>query len=262
MIKIRDVSKSFDGVKVLDGLDLDIPRQSVVTVIGPSGSGKSTLLRILDVLEQADSGTVDFGDGPIDLTSTNKADIHAIRSRIGFVFQSYNLFANKTALQNVTEPLIYAKGIKPDEARRTALEQLDRVGLADLADRYPSTLSGGQQQRVGIARAVAVNPELLVLDEPTSALDPEMVTGVLEVIKQLGRDGMTMLMVTHEMRFAYEASDRVVFIEGGHVVEQGDPKQIFEHPHERRTAEFLSSTNNVLVIPAGSPSEAPASPEV
>ncbi|KAB7786522.1 amino acid ABC transporter ATP-binding protein [Bifidobacterium cebidarum] len=250
MIRIRGVSKSFAGTKVLDGLDLDIPRKSVVTVIGPSGSGKSTLLRILDFLEHADAGTVDFGDGPVDLTTTKSAEIRKVRSKIGFVFQNYNLFLNKTALQNVTEPLIYSKGIKPEEARKIAAEQLDRVGLADFHDRYPSTLSGGQQQRVGIARAVALNPELLVLDEPTSALDPEMVNGVLEVIKQLGEEGMTMLMVTHEMRFAYEASDQVVFIEGGHVIEQGNPKQIFEHPKEQRTAEFLSSTNNVLMIPA------------
>ena len=230
MIEIRGVRKSFDGTAVLDGLDLDIPRKSVVTVIGPSGSGKSTLLRILDFLERADAGSIDFGDGAVDLTTTSKADIRKVRSKIGFVFQSYNLFLNKTALQNVAEGLVYAKGVKPAEARRIAAEQLDRVGLADFADRHPSTLSGGQQQRVGIARAVALNPELLVLDEPTSALDPEMVSGVLEVIKQLGRDGMTMLMVTHEMRFAYEASDKVVFIEHGHVVEQGDPKRIFEHP--------------------------------
>ncbi|KAA8829456.1 amino acid ABC transporter ATP-binding protein [Bifidobacterium myosotis] len=251
MIEIRGVSKSFGDTNVLDGLDLDIPRRNVVTVIGPSGSGKSTLLRILDFLERADAGTVDFGDGPVDLTTTKSSDIRKVRSRIGFVFQNYNLFLNKTALQNVAEPLIYAKGVKPAAARKVAAEQLDRVGLADFADRYPSTLSGGQQQRVGIARAVALSPELLVLDEPTSALDPEMVTGVLEVIKQLGRDGMTMLMVTHEMRFAYEASNRVVFIEGGHIIEQGDPKQIFEHPQQERTREFLSSTNNVLMIPAG-----------
>ncbi|MBT1174750.1 amino acid ABC transporter ATP-binding protein [Bifidobacterium sp. LC6] len=250
MIQIRGVSKSFAGTKVLDRLDLDIPRKNVVTVIGPSGSGKSTLLRILDFLEHADAGTVDFGDGAVDLTTTKAAEIRKVRSKIGFVFQNYNLFLNKTALQNVAEPLIYAKGIKPGEARTIAAEQLDRVGLADFQDRYPSTLSGGQQQRVGIARAVAQNPELLVLDEPTSALDPEMVNGVLEVIKQLGKEGMTMLMVTHEMRFAYEASNHVVFIEGGHVIEQGDPKQIFEHPREQRTAEFLSSTNNVLMIPA------------
>ncbi|PLS25839.1 amino acid ABC transporter ATP-binding protein [Bifidobacterium imperatoris] len=250
MIQIRGVSKSFEGTKVLDGLDLDIPRQNVVTIIGPSGSGKSTLLRILDFLEHADSGTVDFGDGAVDLTTTKTADIRKVRSKIGFVFQNYNLFLNKNALENVAEPLIYAKGLKPDEARKIAAEQLDRVGLADYQDRFPSTLSGGQQQRVGIARAVAMNPELLVLDEPTSALDPEMVTGVLEVIRQLGKDGMTMLMVTHEMRFAYEASNHVVFIEGGHVIEQGDPKQLFEHPREERTAEFLSSTNNVLMIPA------------
>lgn len=250
MIEIRDVRKSFDGTPVLNGLSLDIPRKSVVTVIGPSGSGKSTLLRILDFLERADAGTVDFGDGKVDLTSTSKADIRKVRSKIGFVFQNYNLFLNKTALQNVAEGLVYAKGVRPDEARRIAAEQLDRVGLADFADRYPSTLSGGQQQRVGIARAVALNPELLVLDEPTSALDPEMVNGVLEVIRQLGKEGMTMLMVTHEMRFAREASDKVVFVEGGVIVEQGSPERIFEHPGQPRTAEFLATASNVLVVPA------------
>ncbi|NEG89079.1 amino acid ABC transporter ATP-binding protein [Bifidobacterium aerophilum] len=250
MIEIRGVRKSFGGTTVLDGVDLDIPRRNVVTVIGPSGSGKSTLLRILDFLEHADAGTIDFGDGAVDLTSTKSADIRKVRSKIGFVFQNYNLFLNKTALQNVAEGLIYAKGVKADEAKRIAREQLDRVGLADFADRYPSTLSGGQQQRVGIARAVALNPELLVLDEPTSALDPEMVNGVLEVIRQLGSDGMTMLMVTHEMRFAREASDKVVFVEGGSVVEQGSPERIFEHPEQERTREFLSSSNNVLIVPA------------
>ena len=240
MIRIRGVSKSFADTTVLDGLDLDIPRQNVVTVIGPSGSGKSTLLRILDFLEHADSGTVDFGDGLVDLTTTKSADIHKVRSKIGFVFQNYNLFLNKTALQNVTEPLVYSKGIKPDEARKIAIEQLDRVGLADFHDRYPSTLSGGQQQRVSIARAVAMNPELLVLDEPTSALDPEMVGEVLSVMKQLANEGLTMVIVTHEMAFARDVSTRTIFMDKGYIVEDAPPQELFNNPKEARTREFLS----------------------
>ena len=241
MITIRDVHKRYGEHDVLNGIDLDIPHAATVTVIGPSGSGKSTLLRVIDVLEHADKGTIDFGDGPVDLATRDKATIRDIRSRIGFVFQNYNLFANKTALQNVTEPLVYAQGKSRKEAETIGREQLDRVGLADFADRYPSTLSGGQQQRVGIARAIAAKPELLLLDEPTSALDPEMVGGVLEVIRQLASDGMTMLMVTHEMRFAREASDHVVFFEHGTIVEQGSASDIFDHPSQPRTAEFLQS---------------------
>ena len=249
MLEIRNLRKAFGPLQVLKGIDLDVNKGDVVAILGSSGSGKTTMLRCLNFLERADAGTMDFDGRRIELHRATHAEINALRRRTGFVFQNYNLFLNKTALQNVTEPLVYSKGIKPDEARKIAIEQLDRVGLADFHDRYPSTLSGGQQQRVSIARAVAMNPELLVLDEPTSALDPEMVNGVLGVIKQLGSEGMTMLMVTHEMRFAYEASNHVVFIEGGHVVEQGDPKRIFEHPQEERTVEFLSSTNNVLMIP-------------
>ena len=243
MVSIRGVSKQFNGAPVLQNIDLDIPHQRVITVIGPSGSGKSTLLRVIDFLEQADAGTIDLGDGTVDLTSTKPQDLRKVRSKIGFVFQNYNLFLNKTAAENVAEGLIYSRGVPKARALKIAQEQLERVGLGEFANRYPSTLSGGQQQRVGIARAVALNPELLVLDEPTSALDPEMVGSVLSVIKQLAEEGMTMLLVTHEMRFARQASDRVVFIEKGSIVEQGDPQQIFEHPRQTRTAEFLSSFN-------------------
>ena len=253
VVSIKNARKSFGEVEVLRDISLEVAR---VAVIGLSGGGKSTLLRCMTLLETLDAGGLSYGEVDAAVPGEDGASVYAkgdalkrARGRFGLVFQNYNLFLNKTALQNVTEPLVYSKGIKPDEARKIAIEQLDRVGLADFHDRYPSTLSGGQQQRVSIARAVAMNPELLVLDEPTSALDPEMVNGVLGVIKQLGSEGMTMLMVTHEMRFAYEASNHVVFIEGGHVVEQGDPKRIFEHPQEERTVEFLSSTNNVLMIP-------------
>lgn len=222
MIRIRGVRKSFESQLVLDGVDLDIPERSVTSIIGPSGSGKSTLLRTIDFLEIADAGTIDFGEGPVSLTSSKPKDVVSVRTKIGFVFQNYNLFLNRTVLDNVAIGLIHAKEKGKKEARRIAYDELDRVGMAGFADRYPSKLSGGQQQRVAIARAIAMDPELLVLDEPTSALDPEMVDGVLAVIKSLADSRTTMLMVTHEMRFARNASDQVVFFEGGNIVEQGN----------------------------------------
>lgn len=219
MIKIRGVRKSFGTQAVLNGIDLDIPQGNVVSIIGPSGSGKSTLLRVIDYLESADDGTIDFGQGVVSLASARPKDIFSVRSKIGFVFQNYNLFLNRTALDNVALGLMHVKGQSRKEAERTALDELERVEMADFADRYPSRLSGGQQQRIAIARAIALEPELLMLDEPTSALDPEMVGGVLAVIRSLVDSGMTMLMVTHEMRFARNASDHVVFFEGGKIVE-------------------------------------------
>lgn len=255
MIRIRGVRKSFESQLVLDGVDLDIPERSVVSIIGPSGSGKSTLLRTIDFLETANAGTIDFGEGPVSLTSTKPKDIASVRAKIGFVFQNYNLFLNRTVLDNVTIGLIHAKGKGRKEAVRIAYDELDRVGMAGFADRYPSKLSGGQQQRVAIARAIAMDPELLVLDEPTSALDPEMVDGVLAVIKSLADSGTTMLMVTHEMRFARNASDQVVFFEGGNIVEQGKPEHIFSHPNEPRTARFLSSIHDVNVLDDWKPEE-------
>ncbi len=240
MIKIRGVRKSFGTQAVLNGIDLDIPQGNVVSIIGPSGSGKSTLLRVIDYLESADDGTIDFGQGVVSLASARPKDIFSVRSKIGFVFQNYNLFLNRTALDNVALGLMHVKGQSRKEAERTALDELERVEMADFADRYPSRLSGGQQQRIAIARAIALEPELLVLDEPTSALDPEMVGGVLAVIRSLVDSGMTMLMVTHEMRFARNASDHVVFFEGGKIVEQGSPERIFNHPTEVRTARFLA----------------------
>ena len=220
MIKIRGVRKSFGTQAVLNGIDLDIPQGNVVSIIGPSGSGKSTLLRVIDYLESADDGTIDFGQGVVSLASARPKDIFSVRSKIGFVFQNYNLFLNRTALDNVALGLMHVKGQSRKEAERTALDELERVEMADFADRYPSRLSGGQQQRIAIARAIALEPELLMLDEPTSALDPEMVGGVLAVIRSLVDSGMTMLMVTHEMRFARNASDHVVFFEGGKIVER------------------------------------------
>lgn len=248
MIRIRGVRKSFESQLVLDGVDLDIPERSVTSIIGPSGSGKSTLLRTIDFLEIADAGTIDFGEGPVSLTSSKPKDVVSVRTKIGFVFQNYNLFLNRTVLDNVAIGLIHAKEKGKKEARRIAYDELDRVGMAGFADRYPSKLSGGQQQRVAIARAIAMDPELLMLDEPTSALDPEMVDGVLAVIKSLADSGTTMLMVTHEMRFARNASDQVVFFEGGNIVEQGKPEHIFNHPNESRTARFLSSIHDANVL--------------
>lgn len=195
MIKIRGVRKSFGTQAVLNGIDLDIPQGNVVSIIGPSGSGKSTLLRVIDYLESADDGTIDFGQGVVSLASARPKDIFSVRSKIGFVFQNYNLFLNRTALDNVALGLMHVKGQSRKETERTALDELERVEMADFADRYPSRLSGGQQQRIAIARAIALEPELLVLDEPTSALDPEMVGGVLAVIRSLVDSGMTMLMV-------------------------------------------------------------------
>ena len=255
MIQIRGVHKSFGTQLVLDGVDLDIPQGAVVSIIGPSGSGKSTLLRVIDYLESADAGTIDFGQGSISLASAQPKDIFSIRSRIGFVFQNYNLFLNKTALDNVSLGLMHAKGKSRKEAERIALDELKRVGMQDFADRYPSKLSGGQQQRIAIARAIALEPELLVLDEPTSALDPEMVDEVLAVIKSLADSGTTMLMVTHEMRFARNASDHVVFFEHGNIVEQGSPERIFNHPTESRTARFLSSIHDPSLIDDWKPEE-------
>ena len=248
MIKIRGVRKSFGTQAVLNGIDLDIPQGNVVSIIGPSGSGKSTLLRVIDYLESADDGTIDFGQGIVSLASARPKDIFSVRSKIGFVFQNYNLFLNRTALDNVALGLMHVKGQSRKEAERTALDELERVGMADFADRYPSRLSGGQQQRIAIARAIALEPELLVLDEPTSALDPEMVGGVLAVIRSLVDSGMTMLMVTHEMRFARNASDHVVFFESGKIVEQGSPERIFNHPTEVRTARLLASIHDSSLI--------------
>lgn len=248
MIKIRGVRKSFGTQAVLNGIDLDIPQGNVVSIIGPSGSGKSTLLRVIDYLESADDGTIDFGQGVVSLASARPKDIFSVRSKIGFVFQNYNLFLNRTALDNVALGLMHVKGQSRKEAERTALDELERVEMADFADRYPSRLSGGQQQRIAIARAIALEPELLMLDEPTSALDPEMVGGVLAVIRSLVDSGMTMLMVTHEMRFARNASDHVVFFEGGKIVEQGSPERIFNHPTEVRNARFLASIHDSSLI--------------
>ena len=239
MLEIQNVHKSFGENGVLRGVSLEVEKGDVIAILGPSGSGKTTLLRCLNFLETADQGTLVFDGETFDLHHTRKKDIARLRKKTGFVFQSYNLFANKTALQNVTEGLIV--GRKMDKAAANALgrQALDKVGLSDRYDYYPSQLSGGQQQRVAIARAMAASPEILYFDEPTSALDPELTGEVLGVMRSLAREGMTMLVVTHEMGFARTVSNKVIFMEDGIIVEAGPSREFFENPKQERTRAFL-----------------------
>lgn len=236
MIDIKNLHKSFGDHEVLKGIDLHINSQEVVVIIGPSGSGKSTLLRCMNLLEVPTSGSV-VVDG-MDLTGD--ADINKAREEIGMVFQRFNLFPHMTVLKNITLAPMKVRNISREEAEKTAQELLERVGLGDKADAYPPQLSGGQQQRVAIARALAMKPKVMLFDEPTSALDPEMVNEVLDVMKSLANDGMTMAVVTHEMGFAREVGDRLLFVDGGTIIEQGDPREVFENPKEERTKLFLS----------------------
>lgn len=236
MIDIKNLHKSFGDHEVLKGIDLHINPQEVVVIIGPSGSGKSTLLRCMNLLEVPTSGSV-VVDG-MDLTGD--ADINKAREEIGMVFQRFNLFPHMTVLKNITLAPMKVRNISHEEAEKTARELLERVGLGDKAGAYPPQLSGGQQQRVAIARALAMKPKVMLFDEPTSALDPEMVNEVLDVMKSLANDGMTMAVVTHEMGFAREVGDRLLFVDGGTIIEQGDPREVFENPKEERTKLFLS----------------------
>ena len=239
MLEIKHIKKKFGDQEILTGIDFKIDQGEVVTILGPSGSGKTTLLRCLDFLEQPDEGEMIFRDRHLDLSHTSKKDILEVRRHMGFVFQNYNLYQNKTALENVTEGLIYGHHVPKAEAIERGKQALDKVGLSDRYDYYPSQLSGGQQQRVGIARAIAPNPYLILFDEPTSALDPELVGGILDLLKQLAEEGITMLVVTHEMGFAKDVASRVVFMDGGVIVEHGTPKEIFTLPKEQRTRDFL-----------------------
>ena len=239
MLKIRDVKKSFDGHAVLDGIDLDVNKGDVTAILGPSGSGKTTFLRCLNFLERADSGKLEFDGEKFDLHTARKAEIARVRKKTAFVFQNYNLFLNKTALQNVTLGLTSGAGIRKDEANERAVRALEKVGMADKLKSYPSQLSGGQQQRVAIARALAMDPEIIYFDEPTSALDPELIGEVLAVMRQLAEDGMTMLVVTHEMDFARNVSSQVMFMDGGKVIERGPSKEFFAAPKEERSREFV-----------------------
>ena len=239
MLKIEDVHKKFGDNEVLKGVSIEVEKGDVVAVLGPSGSGKTTLLRSINFLERADKGRLRFDDIEVDLKNASKKEIKAVRKRTAFVFQNYNLFANKTALQNVTEGLIVGRKVPKTEAIERAKKALDKVGLSERYDYYPSQLSGGQQQRVGIARAIAANPDIILFDEPTSALDPELTGEVLNVMKELAKEGTTMIVVTHEMQFAQDVTNKVIFMDGGKVVEKGTPKEIFTHPKEERTKQFL-----------------------
>ena len=239
MLEIRGVEKRFGETQVLKGIDLDVEKGDVVAILGPSGSGKTTFLRCLNFLETADKGVMTFDGDEIDLAEASKTQIAAVRKKTAFVFQNYNLFLNKTVLQNVSLGLTLARKVPKDQAKDIAVKALERVGMADRLDAYPGQLSGGQQQRVAIARAMATDPEIIYFDEPTSALDPELIGEVLAVMRDLAASGMTMLVVTHEMRFAREVSNHVIFMENGLVVEEGPSKALFEAPREARTREFL-----------------------
>lgn len=240
MISIRGLHKSFNGAAVLDGIDLDITPGERVVIIGPSGTGKSTLLRCLNFLDQPDAGRITIGDVTLDAARAKRAEILALRRRSAFVFQNYALFANKTAQENIMEALITVQGRPKAEAEARALEVLAETGLALKAGSYPASLSGGQQQRVGIGRAMAIGAELMLFDEPTSALDPEWVGEVLDLMRRVAAREQTMLIVTHEMQFAREIADRVIFMHGGKIVEEGAPDQIFGAPQDLRLQRFLS----------------------
>ena len=237
LIKVEDLHKSFGDIKVLDGIDIEIKKGNVVVVVGPSGSGKSTFLRCLNLLEMPTGGKIFFED--INITDS-KVNINEHRQRMGMVFQQFNLFPHMTILKNMTLAPIKLLKISKEEAEAKAIELLKRVGLEDRVDSYPSQLSGGQKQRVAIVRALSMNPEVMLFDEPTSALDPEMVGEVLEVMKDLANSGMTMVVVTHEMGFAKEVADTVVFIDEGKILEQGTPEEFFGNPKHPRTKDFLS----------------------
>ena len=236
MIDIKGLYKSFGDLEVLKGIDLHIDPQQVVVIIGPSGSGKSTLLRCMNLLEVPTDGTIVVKGHDI----THGADINKVREEIGMVFQRFNLFPHMTVLDNIILAPVKVKGMSVEEASIIGRELLDRVGLLDKADAYPEQLSGGQQQRVAIARSLAMKPKMMLFDEPTSALDPEMVKEVLDVMKDLAVEGMTMAVVTHEMGFAREVGDRLIFVDGGKILEDGDPREIFENPRNERTKLFLS----------------------
>ena len=237
MIKVKNLKKSFGNNEVLKGIDYNIEKGQVIVVIGPSGSGKSTFLRCLNLLEEPTEGEIIFEGNNI---TDKKTDINKLREKMGMVFQQFNLFSHKNVIDNVTIAPIKVKGMSKEEANTNALELLDMVGLKEKSESYPSSLSGGQKQRIAIARALAMEPDVMLFDEPTSALDPEMVGEVLAVMKELARKGMTMVVVTHEMGFAKEVGDRIVFIDQGVILEEGTPDEIFNHPKNPRTIDFLS----------------------
>ena len=240
MIEIKDLHKNFGSHKVLKGINETVDESEVLCIIGPSGSGKSTMLRCINHLEEPTSGEI-YIDGEL-ITDKN---INEVRKRMGMVFQSFNLFPHKTVLENITIAPMNVKGVSQEEAEKKAMELLARVGLEDKASEYPKSLSGGQQQRVAIARALAMDPEVMLFDEPTSALDPEMVGEVLSVMKDLAKEGLAMIVVTHEMGFAKEVADKVIFMDDGVIVEEGTPEQVIDDPQQPRTKDFLSKVLSV-----------------
>lgn len=254
MLKIEGLSKKYEDNVVLDGIDLEVKKGDVIGIIGPSGTGKSTLLRSINLLEKPEQGRITIGDVSIELPlkGSDRKKAFALRSRTGMVFQRFYLFEHKTALQNVMEGLITVQKKSKKEAEELALKALEQVGLAEWRNHYPKHLSGGQQQRVAIARTLAMRPDIILLDEPTSALDPELISEVLTVIKEIADQGYTMLLVSHEMNFIRKVSNRVLFLDGGHIVEDGTPREVFEHPKNPRTIQFFQKmdilTNPEYVI--------------
>ena len=245
MLTLTNIHKSFADNAVLQGVSLELKPRETVVIIGPSGSGKTTLLRSINFLERADQGQIALADLRLNAANAKADEIRSIRKKTAFVFQNYNLFHNKTVLENVMSGLTIARKIPKEHAHKIAAEAIARVGLADKTDAYPATLSGGQQQRVGIARAIAVKPDVILFDEPTSALDPEIVGEVLTVIKQLAKDGITMLVVTHEIAFAREVADRIIFMDQGRIVEQGPAAELLDKPKQERTRQFLLRTRQI-----------------
>lgn len=249
MIQINNIKKRFKDNVVLDGISFEIEKGDVIAIIGPSGTGKSTLLRCLNLLEKPDNGSAVFDDGFfIDYRKHTSKDVLQLRKRTTMVFQQFNLFQKKTALENVMEGLIVVQKLPKEEARKIAVKQLEKVKIGDRLHYYPKHLSGGQQQRVAIARGIAMNPELLLFDEPTSALDPELVGEVLDTIRDLAKEGNTMVIVSHEMNFVRNVANKIIFMENGKIVEMGEAKQIFTNPRNERTKEFLLK-NSIVILP-------------
>ena len=246
MISIKNLTKEFSGQKVLDGIDIDIEKGEVVALVGASGAGKSTILRSLNYLEQPDSGTITIDDFKVDFETITKEQILTLRRKLSMVFQQFNLFERRTALDNVKEGLKIVKKLSDEEATKIAKEELAKVGLSNRENHYPRHLSGGQKQRVALARALAMKPDVLLLDEPTSALDPELVGEVEKSIADAAKSGQTMILVSHDMNFVYQVADKVLFLEKGHILEQGTPDEIFNHPKEERTKEFFASYSKYL----------------
>ncbi|PLS31701.1 arginine ABC transporter ATP-binding protein [Bifidobacterium margollesii] len=241
VVSLRGIRKSFGSNEILKGIDLDVPKGEVLAILGSSGSGKTTLLRCINALERPDSGSVRVDGSFIDYDGkVSNKDILALRRKTAMVFQNYNLFKNKTALQNITEGLTVVQKMPKDKAVAVAREVLEKVGLAEYADRYPVQLSGGQQQRVSIARALALDPDVILFDEPTSALDPELVSDVNDTIVEVAKTGVTMIIVTHEIRFAHNVASRVIFVDKGTILEEGTPEEVIDHPKTERVREFLS----------------------